>query len=155
MGPAGPQGPIGPQGPAGPAGASGTTGQSVTASYGSSALLVDPTVTTFTVIPGLSQTIDVPANSVLYVSTDGGVVSTDGATVRIGIFVNGVAAGPTRFVQLGTGGLGEWSLSRQVVAQGTTTIDVRAVHFAGDKAFVSATPPGADIGVLNVMVLKQ
>jgi hypothetical protein len=124
---------------------------------GTRALLVDSTVTTFTVVPGLSQTIDVPANSVVYVSTDGGVVAPNGATtVRIGIFVNGALTGPFRFVQLpGSAGLVEWSLSRQVVAQGTTTIDVRAAFSTGDKAFVGASPPGADIGVLNVMVLKQ
>jgi hypothetical protein len=55
---------------------SGTIGQSVNTVYGTGTLVVDATVTNYPIIPGLSQTISVPTNSVLLVSTDGGIQST-------------------------------------------------------------------------------
>jgi hypothetical protein len=80
----------GPQGPAGPAGATGQTAQTVNG--------VDPLTLTatggLTDIPGLAETITVPANSVLLISTHGGVqtTSTDSygfSAVEIGVLVNG------------------------------------------------------------------
>jgi hypothetical protein len=57
----------------------GPTGQDATSVYGTASL----TVTTFTLvdIPGLTTTVTVPANSVLYISTDGGVTLANTATV--------------------------------------------------------------------------
>ena len=53
----------------------GPTGQNAVTAYGTGAL-----ATTFTLadVPGLSTTVNVPANSVLYISTEGGARGNDG-----------------------------------------------------------------------------
>jgi hypothetical protein len=155
VGPSGPPGPIGPPGPAGPPGIASTNGQNVFTSGGTVAIGIDSTVSGYTVVPGLSQTVDVPANSILYVSTDGGIQSTNGVTIAVALFVNDVQLGPPRIIKLGAGGLTPWSLSRQVIAQGSTTIDVRARYFGGDHAFLSSPPNFGDQGILNIVVLRQ
>lgn len=65
----GPKGDTGPQGDAGPA---GTTGQGAQTVFGTGSLRAGPP-TGDTLIPGLKLTVDVPPDSVVYVSTDGGV----------------------------------------------------------------------------------
>ena len=80
----------GPQGPAGPA---GTASQATTTVVGTDALTVTPGQA-YTEIPGLSDTITVPANSYLIVSTHGGVgtnsESDNGySEIGIAILVNG------------------------------------------------------------------
>src|SRR5205807_877904 len=70
-GPTGDTGATGPAGPTGATGPAGTTGQNIFTSYGTGPLLLFNPFG-FVPIPGLSQTINVPANSVLYISTFGG-----------------------------------------------------------------------------------
>jgi hypothetical protein len=65
----GPKGDTGPQGDAGPA---GTTGQGAQTVLGTGSLRAGPPMGD-TLIPGLKLTVDVPPDSVVYVSTDGGV----------------------------------------------------------------------------------
>jgi hypothetical protein len=75
----GPTGPTGALGPTGATGPSGTTGQSATTAFGTEGLTLTTPSFAFTLVPGLIQTIFVPANSVLYISTDGGIVTQSNA----------------------------------------------------------------------------
>ena len=107
-GPAGPAGPAGPQGPAGPAGAAGAQGaagpqgpqgpqgpaglagpSAADTVFGTASVTVSST--TFLVVPGLSQTITVPADSMVYIATDGGGATTSNATNGFAVFDVAVA----------------------------------------------------------------
>ena len=77
LGPAGPAGPQGAQGPQGPA---STMGQIAETLYQTASLFASNPTVLFTVLPGLSLTVSVPANSVVIVVADGGVAVNDALT---------------------------------------------------------------------------
>ena len=85
-------GPAGPQGDQGPAGPAGTTGQtSVTTRY-THAVYVDPDG--FAEIPGLTQTVTVPATGLVLISTQGGVACgsaspTDFSNMEVTVYIDG------------------------------------------------------------------
>ncbi|MFH0866552.1 MAG: hypothetical protein V1904_10165 [Bacteroidota bacterium] len=99
-GPTGATGATGASGTTGATGATGhtgggTTGQNSTDAYGSSSLTVSTGMTTFTVIPGLTQTINVPANCKILLHTSGSFVTqgtgtTGFSVIDFGIHVDGV-----------------------------------------------------------------
>ena len=178
-GAAGPQGPTGPAGPTGAAGAtgavgatgpSGTTGQSVTEVYGTSQLVVTSSTTSYTLIPGLTTTVNVPANSVVHIHTDGGMQST-GATsttysvVDVAIFIDGVPVtngGQRRVAIANTAALaqliGNWSMDHTItLSPGNHTIEVRAMSGAPGSSSCNVSSASAPQlkGVLSVMILKQ
>lgn len=170
----GPAGPIGPAGPAGADGADGAdgvdgvTGQSASDAYGS-AQIVATFLMPYTTIPGLTQTITVPSDCYVVVSTDGGVqcaaTGTNFAAVNVAIHVDGVAstAGGVRFiVASNTSAVGNnvvnWSMTKTYsLSAGTHTIDVR-VQDTGDgtaDANVSSGTAGSPLqGTLTVMIIK-
>ncbi len=157
----------GPQGPAGP---SGTTGQSITEVYGSGQVSVGAATTSAVLVPGLTTTVNVPANSVVHVHTDGGLQST-GATsstfsvVDIIIYVDGVAtttggqrrisiANTTALAQL----ISNWSIDHTyTLPAGNHTFEVKAVGgVAGSSSANVSSGSAAQLrGVLSVEVLKQ
>lgn len=164
---AGPQGPPGPTGATGPA---GTTGQGITEVYGTSQLIVSTATTTYTLIPGLTTTVNVPSNSVVHIHTDGGVQST-GATsatysvVDVGIFIDGVAVttgGQRRIAIANTSSLaqliGNWSMDQTVtLPAGNHTIEVKAKSGAAGSSSANVSSGSAPQlqGVLSVQILKQ
>ena len=86
---AGPKGPAGAPGPAGPAGTTGQT--SVTTRY-THAVYVDPDG--FAEIPGLTQTVTVPATGLVLISTQGGVACgsaspTDFSNMEVTVYIDG------------------------------------------------------------------
>lgn len=158
-GPAGSQGAAGPQGVEGPA---GTTGQSISTVKGTGSLYLQPGTdpnqgTPFEQVPGLSQTVTVPANAKVFVSSQGGVRVNevapsldDRSVVQVSIIVDGqsfnnvVDAQPIEF----------WSMSGSFsLAAGTHTITVKARQLSGPESRVS-DGSSANIGVLTVMILK-
>jgi hypothetical protein len=172
---AGPTGPTGPQGPAGvagatgatgPTGAAGTTGQNIYEVYGTGQLSVGASTTTYTLIPGLAQTINVPANCKIFVHTDGGIQST-GATsttysvVDVGVFVDGVA-GSQRRVSIANASslaqlIGNWSIGESYqLAAGNHTFEVKAVGGipGSSNANVSSGSAPQLQGVLTVIIVK-
>lgn len=176
-GPTGPTGPTGPQGPtgaAGPTGAvgatgpSGTTGQNIHEVYGTGQLQVTSAVTTYTLIPGLTQTINIPANSKVYVSTNGGIQCTATGNafsiVDIGIFVDGVAStsgGQRRVVAANTTGLAQvitnWSFGRAyALSAGNHTFEVKAVYAGAGASTANVSSGSAPQlqGVLTVTVIQ-
>lgn len=119
---------------------SGTLGQSVHTVYGTGQLAVNTNTTTYTLVPGLSQTINVPANSVIIASTDGGIQSTGTTSnsfsaVDVGIFVDGAVssqAGQKRVTILNGSGLamvGNWNMSvTRELLPGNHTFEVKAIN---------------------------
>lgn len=169
-GPAGPSGPTGAAGSAGPTGPAGTAGQSITEVYGSAQVVVGSATTSAVLIPGLTTTVNVPANSVVHVHTDGGVQST-GATsttysvVDVILYVDGVATttgGQRRVAIANTSSLaqliGNWSFDHTyTLAPGAHTFEVKAVGgVAGSSnANVSSGSAPQLRGVLSVQILNQ
>lgn len=168
-GPVGAQGATGPAGPAGATGAAGTTGQAVSEVYGTGQLVVSTSTTTYTLIPGLTQTINVPANCRVYVSSTGGMQST-GATsstysvVDVALFCDGIVsttggqrrisiANTTALAQL----IGNWSIIQTYnLPAGNHTFEVKAVSGAAGSANTNVSSSSAPQlqGVLTVTIVK-
>jgi hypothetical protein len=162
-------GATGPTGAVGATGASGTTGQAVTEVYGSSQLVVTTSTTTYTLIPGLTQTISVPANCRVIVTTTGGIQST-GATsatysvVDVGLFCDGIVSttgGQRRIAIANTSALaqliGNWSMTQTYnLAAGNHTFEVKAVSGAAGSANANVSSGAAPQlqGVLTVTIIK-
>jgi hypothetical protein len=162
-------GPQGPQGQPGQNGAAGTTGQLGVGAFGTAALTVVGTSTTFALVPGLTTTIDVPAASVVMIATDGGVATTSTAAtgfsqVDIVVLIDGALppnGGYKRVIAANTTGItgvfAPWSMSVVVtLAAGSHTIEVQAGGTAqGANATVSGDVNSVNQGSLSVLVLKQ
>jgi hypothetical protein len=163
QGPPGLQGPKGDTGPQGPA---GTTGQNVLISYSTSAIEVT-SGSGFSVIPGLDQTINVPDNSVLYISTDGGAATESFSSgvpsvVDVTLSVDGslrprfhrLIINPTSSVQQ----LVNWSFAETLVlSAGSHRFQVVAALNSGPAATVGgfSPPPSATQGQLTIAIVKQ
>lgn len=162
-GPAGADGSPGAQGEPGPA---GTTGQAVVTAAGTTFLPIVNSVSTaspWAALPGLSATVTVPENAVLYVSTDGGTntVESEPPPVDISLAVDGLSPDPGATRQLRfIGGLGgpfieHWSFGHMFsVPAGAHTVTVVARATAGGAVRVSGGPGSALQGRLNVLILK-
>lgn len=170
-GPQGPQGPQGIQGPAGPAGATGpqgpagTTGQYANTVFSTGQLVLTAASTSYTLIPGLTQTITVPANAKVYVSTNGGFqnagTGTSYAVADFAIFIDGAASTVQReIVAANTSALGQimsqWNLSGVFsLAAGSHTIQVRAKDGNGTADANVAGTNDLIKGNLTVLIIKE
>jgi hypothetical protein len=174
-GPTGPAGATGSTGAAGTAGATGptgatgggTTGQNSYDAYGTSSLSVTNGVTTFTVIPGLTQTITIPANCKVLIHTSGSFVTTGTGTtgysvIDFGIHVDGVLspdAGYQKVCAANNDGLAgmiaSWSMGKTyVLSAGSHTFDVRVKYSQGATATVSSNNTGVLQGVMTVTIIN-
>lgn len=163
-------GTAGATGATGVTGDAGTTGQNVYEVYGTGQLVVSTATTSYTLIPGLTQTITVPAGCKVLVDTDGGMQST-GATsstysvVDIAIFADGVASssgGQRRLSIANTSALAQlienWSMHRTyTLSAGSHTFEVRAVSGAAGSSSANVSSAAAPQlqGVLRVTIIKQ
>lgn len=143
-----------------------TTGQTSASVFGTAQAVALITTTTYTLIPGLTQTITVPSNARVIISTDGGVQCTVGgvafAAVDIGIHVDGVASpqgGQQQIIASNTDAIGQmityWNMTKTYnLTPGTHTIDVRYRDSGNGTADgnVSGTDPLIQ-GTLTVTVL--
>jgi hypothetical protein len=145
-------------------------GQSTFTAFGSSTLTVTSGVTTFTVIPGLTQTITVPENCRVLITTDGGMnttstVATAISSVDIAIFIDGsfptnggyrrVSAFNPSSTAINSTGVG-WSLTTiQNLSAGSHTIDVRALYAIGSNASVSSNNSNSRQGALYITIIKN
>jgi len=146
----------------------GSFGNNVTTVYGTAALTVSP-ATSSTPIPGLTQTIIVPSNSILYIGTEGGVQTTNSSTtgfsfVDVDVFIDGTSipdGGRRRIAVLNNGGitgiLVYWSLSfSTVLSPGSHTIHVSSQGVGiGSNAIVSGNTSSHLQGQLTIAVIKQ
>jgi hypothetical protein len=168
----GPTGPAGADstvpGPTGPAGPAGTTGQNVYEADGTSVLTVSATAD-FTQIPGLSTDITVLSNSLVYISSNGGVQTTSGdatgySLVDVAVSVDGsftTNGGYERIISANitglTGVFAYWSFGVSVLLPaGTHTISVYAGG-AGGTADASVSSSNTEVlqGTLNVIVINH
>lgn len=149
----------------GPAGPAGTAGQSGTMVLSTGQLVLTAASTSYTLIPGLTQTISVPANAKVFVSSDGGFQNAGtGTTYGLADFAIFIDGNPSevqrRIVASNTPALAQipsqWSLSGVFqLAPGTHTIQVRA-RDAGGTADVNVAGTDALIrGNLSVLILKH
>lgn len=148
----------------------GPTGQTGTSAFGTESVAI-ASETAFTAVPGLAVTIVVPANSFVFVSTDGGVstnsVVDDGfSVVDVAVFIDGVlvANGGSRRVTAVNNaqlvGITNYSIAFGThLTVGSHTIQVAAVLAAGVLGNNSATVSGGSHSVLQgqltVIVIKQ
>lgn len=149
-GPTGPTGPTGSNGATGAAGATGTIGtlgQTWSTVYGTGSLGISSSSTTYTLIPGLTQTVTVPSNCTVFISTDGTVQGNVTGTTTyevcaIALFIDGtqVSSGGLRFcytpnstVLAGT--VASWAISiNTTLSAGSHTIAVRTKWSSGNTA---------------------
>ena len=158
----GDKGDNGSQGAPGPA---GTTEQSVNTVFGTGQ--VTPATVGFVAVPGLTQTVTVPPNARVLISTDGGVVNnntttTQAAYVDIEVFIDGVSSERVHrlFVHSvpGQNGFEYWSLaSAHPLGPGSHTILVATrLNLAAPGSAISVSGDGNSVlqGALTVTVLK-
>jgi hypothetical protein len=146
----------------------GNLGQSVNTVYGTGLLTVSSSTTTYTLIPNLSQTVNIPPGSVVMISTDGGIqsqgIGTDSfSVVDVAIFIDGAISGlggQRRISILNSNSnslLGNWSMSvSRTLSAGNHTFEVKAINAGipnASNARVSAGP-GLLQGQLTVTVIK-
>lgn len=139
------------------------------ASFGTVGLNVTPS-TPFTVVPGLSQTVNVPANTVVVLSSDGAAqvqssVATGFGVVDIVLTIDGNAApngGFRRLVIANSTGITNmqetWSMSlATTVAPGSHTfaVETRGVGGAASNVTVSGDSNSVLQGQLTVSVINQ
>ena len=125
----------------------------------------------FTTVPGLRAEIDVPADSLVMLITDGGLqlnssVTTHFAIIDVAFSIDGVnpSTDPTpagfRRVQVfntavATGVIANWSFSRvQALSAGVHTIEVQARHAQGNPVFVSGDAGSVMQGQLTILIIK-
>lgn len=164
-GPVGPAGPAGAQGSQGPAGPAGVTGQYANTVFSTGQLAILQTTTVYTLIPGLTQTITVPANAKVYVSTNGGfqnaATGTSYASADFSIFIDGAATNVQRqVVAANTSGLGniisQWNLSGVfTLTPGSHTIQVRARDAGGTADGNAGGTNDLIKGNLSVVIIKE
>lgn len=145
-----------------------TTGQDASDAYGSAQITLTAASTSYTTVPGLTKTITVPANSKVFVHTNGGLQTVGtGTTYGIAdfaIYVDGALVGPggqQRVVSANTSGLANmlsnWSFGKSyALSSGTHTITV-VVKDGGGTADVNVSSGAANQiqGVLSVIIVNQ
>lgn len=153
-------------------GGGGTPGGGNAAStvVGTGSINVTSSMTSFTVIPGLSQTLNVPANSVVLICADGGVqTSSQGSAsgvsrVDIALFIDGVqhvGGAYKRVTAANTGGvqsnnIANWEFTvATTLPAGSHTFHVGVAFNGGVTAVVSGGNGSVLQSALTVVILKQ
>lgn len=165
-GAAGPAGAAGAAGATGPQGPAGTTGQFAATVYTTSQLQLTTAMTTYTLVPGLTQTITVPANAKVYISTDGGFQNANAGVnhgvADFAVFIDGVASTLQRRVPAANSAslgqiIAQWSLSSVFnMTAGSHTIQLRAKYAEG-TAPLNIGSASADLikGNLSILIIKE
>lgn len=142
-----------------------STGQNVYQATGTGQLTVNSSVTTYTLIPGLSLNVNIPANSKVIIHTDGGIQCTASGSsysiVDVGITVDGTVQAERRIVAANTTGLAQmishWSFDRVVtLPAGSHTFQVKALYPSGSGAATAGVSSGSAPliqGVITVTVI--
>jgi hypothetical protein len=157
----------GPQGPQGQPGQGGSTqGQQIVEVFGTGQIQVT-SATSYSVVPGLTTTVAIPANAKVRVDTSGGIQCTQtGAAysvVDLALFVDDAissAGGQRRIVAANTQGLAQtisnWSFSRSyTLPAGNHVFEVRTQGVDPNAAAANVSSASAPQlqGTLTVTVL--
>jgi len=150
----------------GPPGTNSTTGQGATTVYGTAS--ASPASGTEGQLPGLTQTINVPNNCVVYLATDGGLFTTSTLSsgyseVEVYFKIDGTVPSHGGFGDITvvnnagiTQATGRWSLSLATsLSAGSHTVAVYGFLAAGSVATISGGTGTVEQGELTVMFLKQ
>jgi len=148
-------------------------GQSGVMIKGTGVLNLTNLTTTLTLIPGMSTTITVGTQTMVYIQTNGGVntiatTTTGGSALDVALVVDGAilpeggyqrmyADNPTG---VGAGNVTNWVANWNMsviltLSAGTHTIEVDAVYVQGSNATVSGIAGSIKQGTLTIMVLKN
>jgi len=144
---------------------SANLGQSANTVFGTNSLNLTSSATDYALIPGLAQTVNVPANSSVTITTDGGIYSSGAVNTftvaDVAIFVDGSLVSVRRIVVSNNPvpqSIGNWSLSlAQTPSAGSHTIEVKARYGLTGSAN-AAVSSGSDPllkGQLTVSVIKN
>ena len=145
-------------------------GQTTYATYGDSSLTA-PTLNIYTLIPNLTQTISVPSNCSVFITTTGGVGTSNNnsntATVDIAIFIDGAllpSGGFSRINSVNPNAINNgftnetWAVSTiQTLSAGNHTIDVRVNprSITGGNIVVSGPINNVRQGELYITIIKN
>lgn len=165
----GEKGDQGIQGLTGPAGNSPI----ITFAKGTNSLVANNSVLSYTLIPGLTEKINIPIGSIhkVLIQTDGGLQLNSSSSTGVGftdiaIFVNGVKEGSGRRVPVINNSSVSYAVnsfsfsSLTTLTEGTYTIEVKAQKFSTkfSDCYVSASSSGSTLGgepplqgTLNIM----
>ena len=148
-------------------------GQSGVMIKGTGVLNLTNLTNTLTLIPGMSTTITVGTQTMVYIQTNGGVntiatTTTGGSALDVALVVDGAilpeggyqrmyADNPTG---VGAGNVTNWVANWNMsviltLSAGTHTIEVDAVYVQGSNATVSGIVGSIKQGTLTIMVLKN
>ena len=138
-------------------------GQSATTGYGSLAITLSSAsgVGIFYVIPGVTQTVTVPANTVAFISSDGGMLAANvsgGSVMDFSIFIDGAfpANGGYERLSVPTNSFGFWSFSQSaILTAGSHTIQVGAAYRSGNSAIINGDVTSVLQGEITVVLIKQ
>ena len=140
-------------------------GQSSTTAVGDSVLnLSGASAGSYTLVPGLLLTVNVPAGSIVLIATEGGIEtnSTTYQSVDVALFIDNLGPlGPFRRFTLVSSPyqpVSYWSMSvAGELSAGSHTIEVRArnVNVVPGTASVSGDSSSPRLGLLRVMVIKK
>ena len=145
-------------------------GQTTYATYGDSSLTA-PTLNIYTLIPNLTQTISVPSNCSVFITTTGGVGTSNNnsntATVDIAILIDGAllpSGGFSRINSVNPNAINNgftnetWAVSTiQTLSAGNHTIDVRVNprSITGGNIVVSGAINNVRQGELYITIIKN
>jgi hypothetical protein len=146
-----------------------TTGQDIYEVYGTGQIAVSSAMTSYNLIPGLTQVVNVPTGYKAYVSTDGGIQCTATgnafSVVDITLFVDGIQssqAGSRRIVAANTAGIAQvisnWSVGKTYsLSSGNHTFEVKVASAGGSSSIANVSSSSAPQlqGVLTVLLIKQ
>ena len=164
----GPTGAAGATGATGATGAKGTAGQNISNVYSTASVTITPAAP-FTLVPGLSTSVLVPASTKVFVSTYGGIATTSTSTtgfsnLELVLYVDGAPTtngAYTRIIAANTGGLtgqnSYWSFSTYLVGltAGTHTFSIQTKGNGGSNALVGGDNSTVNQGELSVLLLAQ
>ena len=158
----------GAAGATGATGATGTAGQSSVSVFGTSGMSITSASTVFTLIPGLTQTLTVPVNAKVLITTNGGIQTTSAAltgysSVDIALYIDNLFIGHggyQRVIAANNTGLTNviayWGLTQsEPLTAGAHTIEIRAAYNLGATANVSGDNTSVLQGSLTVTVINQ
>lgn len=141
----------------------GALGQSSITSYGTNGGILDGSFPsgTFFSLPGLTRTLIVPANAVVNIASDGGMLAnlTAGTTlIDVALIIDGffVANGGYQRITCTTNNFSFWSFSQAVtLAAGSHTILIAGAWFSGNSVTINGNGTSVLQGELTVTALKQ
>ena len=148
-----------------------TLGQFGVMITGTTLLTVTNTTTALTLIPGLTTSITVPTQTMVFIQTNGGIngigtTTTSGSAIDVALLVDGVtlpaggyqrmyADNPTGNATV-TNWVANWNMTVILtLSAGTHTVSVNAAYVAGSNATVSGGATAIKQGTLTIMILKN